>query len=1139
MGTLYTGTIQELEQALVARVRELRRGHVLAPLTVIVGSAPLRTRVGDVLVRELGGIANVAVVTLASFAAQAARRRGDQPAALLASPARERLLRRLLAQAAAREQLRYFGPVSQRPHLARALLDSITDLREALVPPAALAQVLGGGARHADLAALSAAWLSELERLHAADEASLYSAAAAALARRDGPGGGQPRAAVPAAPGREQAQSPSPSARRAQAGSDELRLFTLDGAPCEAEVAPPADAGAGPAVDAGAATAPGPGVMTTLRAQVMLYGFYDLNGAQEQLARVLLQRGADAFVPLPPGAASPAWPMVAAARRAGCEERPGAASAAASDRERVAAITGAADDAPLALSGDGSMAVVSVQDERAEAREAAREVLEALQRGAAAWDCAVVVPAEADKERIAQALRAAGLPVACRLPDHSPQTRTLLRVLDCLAPVAGRPFGRRAVLDLLATAQLSGGAADPRLAALWADEARRAGVVGGIEQWTERLARRRRGLERRAQERAEAAGQLADDTEQRRDLDLQLRAVTALQDAVAKLRRACDALPAVARWSEWAQAYATLAERLLAPTPAAAAADAVQRLQTLDLLDERVDQAEAGAVLREQLAAARTAVGRAGRDGVAVLTPLECRGLRFHTLVFTGLAEGGFPGRGRPDPILGDADRRRLMQAFTARLRLAEGREAEEAALFALACQGADHRLVLLAPRAEAATGRPRLPSRTLLRLARQAAGRPVGLDELLRGDALRPVWRRAGGAPPYGATWVHAGERDVAVLLSLSSSGPLSGAADYLAAALGDAAAAGRRLGQWRSTRSAVPGAWDGLLGAEARAVVAARRPFAAELHPTRLERFITCPFAFLLRDVLGLEAPEEPDDGLEMDPREFGNLAHEILRRTYQAVIEKQLDREGAEAELQHAWEASCAEAERRGVTGAPLAWRARREALRQDLVQALRDDPVFARGAEAPLEVEWSFGQASGRPVTLDLGEGRTVSFAGRIDRIDATPSGRRVIDYKTGGGGTERQHLADEVGVQLPVYQLAVRQAWPQAADVACEYRLVTRRGGFASLPLPRSEDESSARLRQLVGEAARLMEQGLFPRTRRDRCDYCELRYGCGTSGWTRARKRRHELLDAVVALQSKPSPHGADAAVDGEEADDA
>jgi len=151
-----------------------------------------------------------------------------------------------------------------------------------------------------------------------------------------------------------------------------------------------------------------------------------------------------------------------------------------------------------------------------------------------------------------------------------------------------------------------------------------------------------------------------------------------------------------------------------------------------------------------------------------------------------------------------------------------------------------------------------------------------VKLDEFLGGAALRPVWRRTGATPSYegahSSTWTDVREFDTAALLALSASRRGRGR-DYLSAVLGDATAAERRLGQWRAGRSPDPGAWDGLLGGDARAAFAGlgeRHPLAAELHPTRLERYVGCPFAFYVRDVLGLEAPDEPGESLEIEPLE-----------------------------------------------------------------------------------------------------------------------------------------------------------------------------------------------------------------------------------------------------------------------------
>jgi len=364
--------------------------------------------------------------------------------------------------------------------------------------------------------------------------------------------------------------------------------------------------------------------------------------------------------------------------------------------------------------------------------------------------------------------------------------------------------------------------------------------------------------------------------------------------------------------------------------------------------------------------------------------------------------------------------------------------------------------------------------------------------------------------------------------LLSLSAGGPRATLNEYVADVLGEPEAASRRFGAWRASRGAEPGAWDGLLEAGARAALVARHPFDAEMHPTRLERYIACPFAFLLRDVFLLQAPDEPGDSLEMDAREFGTLAHAILQRAYERVMAENLGLDGAQGVVITAWRECCAEAEHRGVTGAAISWEVRRDILLEDLLESVRRDPVFSHAGSRPAGVEWRFGEAVDRPAKLELPSGRSVRFAGRLDRVDTTPAGARIIDYKSGGGGTERNRIKERLSVQLPVYRLAFRQTGGEEYEsITCLYRLVTRRGGFEDLDLPQSEAASERRLRALVADAVALVDAGMFPRTTRQRCEYCEVRYACGVSAWARARKREHETLQPVVRMQSPASEDGA------------
>ena len=1065
LGLLISGRFPELEDALCERIAELKRDDALAPLTVVVGSAAVRTRVGDLVVRQLGAVANLTVATLGRLAADLVAAERGAPPVVLGGLARERLVRRLVAERAG--ELEYFRPVVDRPHFAQALAATLTDLREACVHPdsswsdavaAASPAVATSGAKARDLDRLYGAFCAELESRQLLDGAGVQLAATAAVS-----------------------------------------AHPLSGA-------------------------------------VVLFGLYDLNQAQESLVRALVVGGADVFVPVPAGAARTALTTLDVALALGLVEEQAAVPPAVRDRARLRCIWGeVASDGPLTLAGDGSLAVVSVSDERAELREAVRAVLGAVEAEASSWDCALVVPHGDAVELAAAALAEAGLPVACRVPDRSEGPGLLVRLADCLAPPAGEAFSRRAVIDLFAAGPLRAGG-EAGETAMWLDEARQAGVVAGPEQWTSRLASRRRGLERRLEE-LEARGAVAgEDDEDEVSVKAEaarrrLAAVRGLQTAAGALVQACGDPPERAAWAEWAEFFSVAIAAVFGEQAADEARDAAARLHALSVLDEQVGLDEATGVLRDLLAGARVPRGRIGRDGVAVLTPLELRGLSFHTVVFTGLAEGGFPARGRPDPLLGDAERRRAGSALGVRLPLAEQRDAESLLLFAFACEAARERLVLLAPRSSAADGRPRLPSRLLLRLASRAAGRPVGLDEFLEGEPLSPVWRRLAGSPGFSedVMWVDERERDTALLLALGAGGRRGAATGYAAAVLGDGDATARRFGAWRSARSHMPGPWDGLLGSGARAALGAVHPFDAEMHPTRLERYVSCPFAFLLRDVYGLDAPDEPGDSLEMDAREFGTLAHGILQRAYEQVIHEDLRREGAMAAVVEAWEVCCAEAEHRGITGAALSWEVRRELLREDLLETVRRDPVFSDPASRPVGVEWRFGESVDRPVVLELPDGRAVRFAGRLDRVDETPSGACIIDYKSGGGGTERNHIKERLSVQLPVYRLAFRQAgWGEPTTISCLYRLVTRRGGFEDLDLPQAEAASTHRLQALVATAVALVDAGMFPRTTRQRCEYCDVRYACGVSGWARARKREHELLDPVVGLQSPATGEDAD-----------
>ena len=242
---------------------------------------------------------------------------------------------------------------------------------------------------------------------------------------------------------------------------------------------------------------------------------------------------------------------------------------------------------------------------------------------------------------------------------------------------------------------------------------------------------------------------------------------------------------------------------------------------------------------------------------------------------------------------------------------------------------------------------------------------------------------------------------------------------------------------------------AYDGLLG---RGVDLGATPLA----PTALERYASCPFRFLLERVYRLEAVEEPDRILMIDPRDRGDLVHAVLEATFRQLAESgalPLTRERLQAArdaLDAAFAVACADAERRGLTGLPALWAGEQARLREELRSALEaeaDDPADWR----PALFEVAFGverpgapEGTTRPARLPA-PGRQRARPSRSDRPD-----RRLIRR----AARARPRLQDR---QAPV---AADAGPPREGPGAPASRLPAgRRGHARGRPDPTAVDEA--------------------------------------------------------------------------------
>ncbi|HEV8001783.1 MAG TPA: PD-(D/E)XK nuclease family protein [Planctomycetaceae bacterium] len=244
-----------------------------------------------------------------------------------------------------------------------------------------------------------------------------------------------------------------------------------------------------------------------------------------------------------------------------------------------------------------------------------------------------------------------------------------------------------------------------------------------------------------------------------------------------------------------------------------------------------------------------------------------------------------------------------------------------------------------------------------------------------------------------------------------------------------------------------------------------------------TQLERYATCPFRFLLSDVLKLE----PNDSIEpeIDPRKRGLSLHRVLANLHRAPSDQQPAAQPDPRELIEALRELVA-GEFAVAADVPAYERALQAAELQfaqrfvDLYSTQCEDYLTAVGEgweerPAPRFVELAFGDFKdhGEPAQRTPTTAPCVTFGtpeapvrvrGRIDRVDVGRRGGKqaftVIDYKT--RWTPRYALADiELGLalQLAIYTSAARRSGlldPEASVFQMAYWTLTLGGCVVGL-----------------------------------------------------------------------------------------
>ncbi len=628
-------------------------------------------------------------------------------------------------------------------------------------------------------------------------------------------------------------------------------------------------------------------------------------------------------------------------------------------------------------------------------------------------------------------------------------------------------------------------------------------LESGIGWGRERYSACLEGLERDYASRLEKAKDpgRGDDDEDPEDLRLMMRRTALLKRSVEKI---LDLLPAADRDGLVDVGALCLSlERVLmgsGPLRSGEALDEEGREAAVGLLRRMRGGAQAGprplagkeAIKRLRTAAGELKVARSSpRPGHLHVSGLMSGGYSGRPVTFVaGLDEAGFPGRERQDPLLLDEERKALspyLETSADRLRFS---------LYNMAglLSSLRGKVVLSYPDFNVLEERPAAPSSVLLQARRLLTGNPgldySGLDAWFSGTpgaGSAYVPGSAGKAIDETDWWLARLGRglDVSAILNRTF-GPL---------------AAGIRALDARRGRTVT--GYDGLVTLDP-ARYDPRKNRTLVFSPTRLEKLASCPYAYFLRYMLGVEPPEEIefDPAVWLDARNRGTLLHKVFCDflTGTAAGKERISRSVHRGRIVSLADTVIDDFRKKIPPPSERVFEYERAGIMAALdifLKVEEDRPA----EERPFEFEKNFTVLLG--LDDDGGKGdQAFRLGGFIDRIDLIgPDIYRVIDYKTGGYSHYEDFKMFGRGrlLQPALYATAVEMIYAGGADGACPH--VASSGYF--FPTERGEGREiaiggfdQAALKGLLKDLLDLIAEGLMLPALDAKCSYCDYAAVC-------------------------------------------
>lgn len=726
--------------------------------------------------------------------------------------------------------------------------------------------------------------------------------------------------------------------------------------------------------------------------------------------------------------------------------------------------------------------MIAVCDPDQEAQVVVRKILKSAERGVRFDRMAVFVPVREPYLRsIREHLDRAGIPSAG--PDHrtlaDSMTGRLLRSVLDIADAAGtlpeaQQYERTTILSLVAAAPLRGPDGRSVQPGAWEDISRAAGVVGGLDDWRQRLDVYVRSIaDRRQRQAAEGAspGYLAArDRERQVAEDLgrfvewigELTAPKTVGSSWADRSRWAQQtlkalLPPINRRHDWPETEINAAERI---------ENLLARLSILDEVEPTLTPAAFRRAIQLELDAP---AGRRGAFGTGVfVAPLASAvGIDLDEVFVVGLAEGVCPQPIREDTLLPDTERALAGDGLAQRSD--RNREVRQRYLHAIA---GGSRVTVTTPLGDHRTGRARTVSRWWVDAIRARTSEPtvtsrnwIDYHEAAQNghgsfQQSLTTAMRAGMAASFAdlqLQYVHARQVGECTFDNDELAGPI------------------RRGLELTDQRLSGYNRFTGNLRA-----IAIDSPLDddAAISPSRLESWAKCPRRFFFEQMLGLGEIERPEEILEISALDRGSLVHAILEDFVRQSLRgsdhapDNPDTRWTEQDrqrLHHIADKRFREYEDLGRTGRPLLWRIQKEATRSDLDEFItKDSDLRAQLRTIPHDVELPFG-LGGRAERQEVADAaqlvvnqRTIRLRGLVDRVDwrKVDDSPVVIDYKTGKAIRQTDFDRDPVrggqNLQLGVYAEAAIQHYG-ASNAQAYYWYISTKGGFKRAGYPWTSD----------------------------------------------------------------------------------